>query len=293
MRTAPNAKFVIAALALLCAAALFPGCMFRRGPQKAEYPGYSNFVNDTADMVSPATEQQLNALAADLDRQTSAQVAVLTVPTTEPETLENYAVGVFQKWGVGQAKEDNGVLLLVAPDNPSNSRIRIEVGYGLEGALTDIEAKHIITDLMAPACKAGDMDACIARGVFGIVAQVATEYDLALTAAGALVPKDQAGEHAGAAPETAAGAGNTEYSQTDSGATESRPPSIFQLIIYGVLAIGAIILFITNPQLFLLLLLSGRGGGGGWSGGDRGGFGGGFGGFGGGMSGGGGASGGW
>lgn len=294
MRMAQNAKFAIAALVLLCAAALFSGCMFRPGPQKAEYPGYSNFVNDTADMVSPATEQRLNALAADLDRQTGAQVAVLTVPTTEPETLENYAVGVFQKWGVGQAKEDNGVLLLVAPDNPSNSRIRIEVGYGLEGALTDIEAKHIITDLMTPACKAGDMDACIARGVYGIVAQVATEYDLALTAAGALVPKDQAQEQANAAPEAAAGAQNTENSgQTDSGATGSGPPSIFQLIIYGLLAIGAIILFITNPQLFLLLLLSGRGGGGGWSGGDRGGFGGGFGGFGGGMSGGGGASGGW
>lgn len=293
MRTVRNIPKFSAALALLCALALCAGCAFRPGAKKAEYPDYSNYVNDTADMVSPAVEQQLNALAAELDRQTGAQVAVLTVPTTEPETLENYAVGVFQKWGIGQEKEDNGVLLLIAPENPSNSRIRIEVGYGLEGALTDIEAKHIITDIMAPACKANDFDACIAGGVYGIAAQAASEYDLVVTGTGAIVPKDQAGEAASEAAGAAASAEGYESSDTGAGEPQSRPPSIFQLIIYGLLAIGAIILFITNPQLFLLLLLSGRGGGGGWSGGDRGGFGGGFGGFGGGMSGGGGASGGW
>jgi uncharacterized protein len=292
MRTIRSTQRIPALAAALCLLLLASGCMFRTSPKKAEYPAYSNYVNDTADMISPATEQKLNALAADLDKQTGAQVAVLTVPTTAPETIEQYAVGVFSKWGIGQEKQDNGVLLLIAPENDSNSRIKIEVGYGLEGALTDIQAKHIITELMTPACRANDFDACVAGGVLGIVSQVAKEYDLALSASGALVPADQAGAET-AEPSTDyedSGAGQTNTSTP----SKAKPPSIIQMIFYGIVAIGALILLITNPQLFfLLLLMGGRGGGGGWSGGDRGGFGGGFGGFGGGMSGGGGGSGGW
>ena len=254
-RAAPPAFFRGLALWVLAgiAALAVSGCAFRSGgAKKTSYPDYSNYVNDTADIVSPEMESALNRLATDLDTRTGAQVAVLTVPTTEPETLEQYAVAVFEKWGVGKKDKDNGVLLLVAPDNPKDNRIRIEVGYGLEGALTDIQSKHIITGLMAPACRTGDMDACVANGVFGIISLVATEYDLALTSSGALVARDQAGAEAfdsGAAP--AASASSEEYSspqQTESAPARGRIP-LFKLIFYRILGIAALILLITNPQL--------------------------------------------
>ena len=278
---------------VLLLAVLVSGCSFVS--QKPKYPEPKGYVNDNADMISDAEEVQITEWIRNLNQKTGAEVVVLTVPKTS-ESLEEYAVTVFEKWGIGKKGEDNGVLLLVAPENPQGRKIRIEVGYGLEGALTDQEAGMIITDRMTPYCKVKQFNECLREGVRSIISQVAPEYDLAMNAAGELVPADQVPQEQGTEQATQTyrtDSGDQDY-ETGS-RSSSRPVSGFQKLtrsIGGIIfLVIMVVLFIMNPRLFLLMLFM-RGGGGGWSSG-RGGFGGGFGGFGGGMSGGGGASGGW
>jgi len=113
---------------------------------------------------------------ADLDRQLAAfeakkgaQIAVLMLPTVQPETIEQYAVRAFEKWKPGRKGIDDGVLLVIAKDD---RKLRIEVGYGLEGALTDATAKRIISDDILPQFKRGDFSAGVAAGVSRIMAVI-------------------------------------------------------------------------------------------------------------------------
>ncbi len=227
----------------------------------------SGYVNDFAGVMDPAARSRLDDMLAALDQRTSAQIAVAIVDTIGDSYIEEYAVKMFERWGVGQKGEDNGVLLVVAM---SERKIRIEVGYGLEGAVTDAESKFIIDEVIAPLFKQGDYSGGISAGVEALAAIVLEEYGIA--------PEEF---DLNAAP--ASGPGSPLPQKF----------SLLQMIFMGIVGVFLLILFITNPSLFLMLLLSGGGRGGGWSSGGRGGFGGGFGGFGGGMSGGGGASGGW
>jgi uncharacterized protein len=217
--------------------------------------------------MDPAARSRLDDMLAALDERTSAQIAVAVVDTIGDSYIEEYAVKMFERWGVGQKGKDNGVLLVVAM---SERKIRIEVGYGLEGAVTDAESKFIIDEIIAPLFKQGDYSGGISAGEEALAAIVLEEYGIA--------PEEF---DLNAVPERG------------SGSPLPRQFSLIQIIFMGIVGVFLLILFITNPSLFLMLLLSGGGrGGGGWSRGG-GGFGGGFGGFGGGMSGGGGASGGW
>jgi len=113
-------------------------------------------------------EQQLSAFEA----QKGAQVAVLLVPTVQPETIEQYAVRAFEQWRLGRKGIDDGVLLVIAKDD---RKLRIEVGYGLEGVLTDATSKRIISDDIVPHLKRGDFDAGISAGVSRILAVVSGE----------------------------------------------------------------------------------------------------------------------
>ena len=112
-------------------------------------------VNDLAGMIGPAAKQQLNAVLADLERTDSTQIAVLTVPSLEGDSLEDFSIRVAEAWKIGQKGKDNGALLVVSK---ADRKIRIEVGYGLEGRLTDILAGQIIDNVITPRFKAGDMD---------------------------------------------------------------------------------------------------------------------------------------
>lgn len=294
--TIPRAAAAL--LFLLAFAVCSSSAIAARGPR---LPAPDGYVTDTAEMISPGLEAELETLIGSLDAKTTAQIAVVTVPTTEPDSIEQYAVDLFEKWGIGNKEKDNGVLLLLAPKNSGNRRVRIEVGYGLEGALNDAAAGRIIRDVMAPHCKADEFDRCVAAGAVAIISAVAGEYKYKLDKNMQLVPADGSTPPA-AEPGAASGKTNGQPFRYDGTAASSRtgiprtPAGIIKKLLSNIVGVIVvilmIILFITNPRLFFLLLLtSGRGGG--WSGGDRGGFGGGFGGFGGGGSGGGGASGGW
>ncbi len=216
-------------------------------------------VNDFAGVLSAADRSKLEALCSQLDKQTGAQIAVVTLPSVKPDTVEQYAVKLFQQWGIGQKGKDNGVLFLTAV---KDREVRIEVGYGLEGALTDAVTKSVLERYVIPAFQQGDFSKGVGIGTAAIVSLVAKEYDVAVTGSEQQVYQ-------------------TVHRQ------QSPASRVFMIIISVML----VILFIKNPQLFLYwMMMSMMSGGRGGYGGS---YGGGFGGFGGGMSGGGGASGRW
>jgi len=133
----------------------------------ADVPYLSGRIVDEAGILSQATNSKLAAdLKAHEDRTTN-QIAVLTVKGLDGESIEDFAVRVFEAWKLGRKGKDNGVLVVVAP---ADRRMRIEVGYGLEGTLTDAAAARIIRDRMTPRFKANDFDGGVAQGVAAIVA---------------------------------------------------------------------------------------------------------------------------
>jgi uncharacterized protein len=105
----------------------------------------------------------------DLDRRKGSQVAVLIVPTTQPETIEQYSLRVAEAWKIGRRKIDDGALLVVAMND---HKIRIEVGYGLEGALTDVTARRIIDEVIAPRFRTGDFAGGIDAGITRIISVI-------------------------------------------------------------------------------------------------------------------------
>jgi uncharacterized protein len=131
------------------------------------------FVNDFAQMLTADTRSALEQELKNFRAEKAHEIAVVTVPTIADETIETYAVKLFAEWGIGGKEKDNGVLLLIARDE---REVRIEVGYGLEGALTDLESKQIIDKVIVPAFARGEIDAGVTQGVSAIEQAIASEY---------------------------------------------------------------------------------------------------------------------
>lgn len=106
------------------------------------------FVNDYAQLFNTEQKQNLETKLINFEKQTSNEIAVVTVKNLKGDVIENIAVELFEQWGIGKKGKDNGVLILVALDN---RKMRIEVGYGLEGALTDAQSYWIIDKIMKPS----------------------------------------------------------------------------------------------------------------------------------------------
>ncbi|MDF1555542.1 MAG: TPM domain-containing protein [Deferrisomatales bacterium] len=132
----------------------------------AEIPYLTGRVTDNAEILGAETRSRLTERLADHEARTGAQVAVLTVATLNGGSIEPFAAEVFQAWGLGQRGADNGVLMVVVPND---RRMRIEVGYGLEATLTDLLAGRIIRDVMTPRFRAGDYDGGVEAGVDAIL----------------------------------------------------------------------------------------------------------------------------
>lgn len=256
------------------------------------------FVSDFAGILSPESKSSLEVVLNSFQKETTIEIAVVTIPTLGDETLETYAVELFEEWGTGDEKNDRGALLLVALEE---REVRIEVGYGLEGALTDTQANAIVQKVIIPSFKEGDFEKGIEDGTAAMMQVVKGE-----------------GEYI----ETSGNSSNfllrlfrefgfiilfillSVFASTKSwwlggvvGAVAGIAVGVFSGIFAGIIATIAL----TGLGLLIDFIVSkggkgGRGGGfwGGFGGGSMGGSGGGgFGGFGGGMSGGGGASGRW
>lgn len=114
-------------------------------------PALSGHVTDQAGMLSADERSRLEAVLTDYESKTGSQIAVLLVKTTAPEQIEQYSIRVTDAWKLGRKGVDDGVLLLVAKDNPSAlRRLRIEAGRGVQGVLTDAQSKRILQDVIAP-----------------------------------------------------------------------------------------------------------------------------------------------
>ncbi len=138
-----------------------------------DVPQLQGRVNDYARILSPQGKSAVERELAALEQSDSTQVVVLTVPTLQGASLEEYSIRVAEAWRIGQKGLDNGAILLVAK---AERKIRIEVGRGLEGKLTDLVSGRIIRDRIAPRFKAGDLDGGILAGVQAVSQVVRGEY---------------------------------------------------------------------------------------------------------------------
>lgn len=221
-------------------------------PQVPPAPAGSLYVQDYAGVLSNESKSRINSLGSQLAAKTKAQVVVVTVKSLEGAALEDYALAILREWGIGDKTLNNGVLMLVAVGDRQS---RIEVGYGLEGALPDAKTGRIQDDYMIPWFQQGDYNKGIVNGYMALAGEVAKEYQLELKTDAKPVQKSKA---------------HQEQSWFD-----TLPWWGQILLAAGVLSLFVIDwLFFGGTITYLLLsLLRGRGGGGGggWGGGSGGG----------------------
>ncbi|MST04383.1 MAG: TPM domain-containing protein [Candidatus Pacebacteria bacterium] len=140
-----------------------------------EFPGKPNgFINDYAGILNGDEKMGLETMLNKFSFQTGNQVSVAIIGSLGGDTIENYAEKLFKDWGIGQKDEDNGILLLVAIKDRS---LRIEVGYGLEGILTDADGYKISNDLIFPQFKNGDYYSGIKNGILGIISKISPDLE--------------------------------------------------------------------------------------------------------------------
>jgi uncharacterized protein len=219
----------------------------------------AGYVSDFANVINPADRAAVERTLTELEQKSGAQVAVVTLKSLEGGQIDDFAVRLFARWGVGKKGKDNGLLLIAAIED---RKVRIETGYGFEGVLPDAAAGRLIDQIIRPAFRGGDYSGGLRKGAEALASVAASASGVELT-------------------------GIRNQNISSSSRQQDRNGGGFIQLIFFIIILIAVI---RHPWLLLLFM---GGGGGGRSGGGFGGGGGGFGGFGGGMSGGGGASRGW
>ena len=224
------------------------------------------YVSDFASLLKPNDKLTITKFSSELEKKTTAQLAVVTIQSTQPETIQGFSVRLFDQWKIGQKGKDNGTLILIAV---KDRKAWITTGYDLEGAIPDVIAQKIVQAKMIPYFKSGQYSQGIKEGSVAVISLIAKEYGAQITG---------------------------QEAQVYQAVHRKRSPlQILFTILMFILIIGSRSGFL---GYFLMgSMLGGRRRGGYWHGagfgGARGGFSGGFGGFGGGMTGGGGGGGGW
>lgn len=158
---------------MLSVAAAFAALLFAAFVSwAASMPPLTGRIVDQAGVIPPETHRSIEPKLADLEAKSGIQLVVATVASLDGQDIEPYANQLFRDWKLGEKAKNNGVLLLVAP---KERRVRIEVGYGLEGTLTDAISKIIVANAIAPRFKAGDFGGGISRGVDDIITVLTTD----------------------------------------------------------------------------------------------------------------------
>jgi uncharacterized protein len=216
------------------------------GAQAAVPPVPTRWVTDAAGFLSEGARQSLDARLEAYDRQTGHQVLVWIGRTTGGEPVEDFSVAAFKAWRPGRKGIDDGVVLFILSED---RKVRIEVGYGLEGQVPDAIASRIIREAIVPRLQADDRDGAVTAGVDALLAAIE-------------------GQAPTAAPTTEEPAPERPY------AGGQRALSTGEKLIIALAVVGFLILLVTNPSLAIWLLFSmfsggsgGGGGGGGFSGG--------------------------
>lgn len=134
--------------------------------ERVAVPPLTNRVVDLSATLSPEQQEALENRLRAFEQRKGSQIAVLIVPSTQPEAIEQYAIRVAEQWKIGRKGVDDGAILVVARNDRA---ARIEVGYGLEGALNDATVKRIIADIIVPSFKQNDYDGGISAGIDGMI----------------------------------------------------------------------------------------------------------------------------
>ncbi len=159
-------------------------CLFHPGQVRAEAPippapTGGDYIVDQADILSDEQEANLNSTLASYEKQTSVEIGILTVSSIENDYIENFSLNVARNWGIGQEGKNNGALLIVSVND---RKLRIEVGTGLEGDLTDSRAGQIIRNRITPQFKQGNYYQGIREGVDGMILAINATDDPQLQA---------------------------------------------------------------------------------------------------------------
>lgn len=156
--------WLTASLLFFSALLLAPGIHSAPG-----FPALTGRVVDDANILSGNTRDQLDAMLAQEEKQTTNQIVVVTLKSLQGYAIDDYGYRLGRAWGIGQKKKDNGALIIVAPNE---HKTRIEVGYGLEGQLTDAQTKIAIERYMVPAFRRGDYDGGVLAGTRAVLAML-------------------------------------------------------------------------------------------------------------------------
>ncbi len=155
------------------------------GYAKASLPRPTRYVADYASVINASDERSLNGILQELEQKTGAQYIVLTVQTTEGVTIEQFALEHAEKWKLGQKGKDNGMLFVLAA---KDRKYRFEVGYGLEGFVTDLYCGRVGRDVLVPYLKRGDYSQGIHQANLRVVGQIAAKAGVTLTGMPKLKP---------------------------------------------------------------------------------------------------------
>lgn len=164
-----NIRYIRLVLLIL---ALYP-LWFALDCQAIEVPQLTSRVNDYANMMSPSARARIESELAALEQSDSTQIVILTIPSLEGEVMEEFSIRVAEAWKIGQKEKDNGVILIVAA---KEKRIRIEVGRGLEGKLTDLASGQIIDLVMKPRFRNNDFDGGFTAATQALIEVTRGEY---------------------------------------------------------------------------------------------------------------------
>jgi uncharacterized protein len=154
------------------AASLLVLCLSASAADEVAVPPLQQRVTDLTQTLSPDEQAALESKLAQFEQQKGSQIAILLVPTTQPEAIEQYSIRVVESWKLGRKGIDDGILILVAKDD---RKMRIEVGYGLEGIVPDTIANQVILDAMKPHFKQGDFYGGLDAAVDQLIARISGE----------------------------------------------------------------------------------------------------------------------
>jgi uncharacterized protein len=138
-----------------------------------DVPRLEGYVNDYAGMIQPSTKSKLDEALRSFEQSDSTQIVILTIPSLEGENIEEFGIKVAERWKIGHQGKDNGVLLIVSK---RERKIRIEVGRGLEGKLTDLMAGRIIDQVIKPKFKQSDFDGGFIAGISALISATRGEF---------------------------------------------------------------------------------------------------------------------
>src|SRR5277367_1898972 len=159
-------RLLAAVIAFFCL--VVPATAGPESPAEPKFPALSGRVVDDANILSQTTKDDLTAKLAALEQKTSRQLVVVTIPSLQGYEISDYGYQLGRAWGIGQKTLNNGILLIVAP---TEHKVRIEVGYGLEPILTDALSEVIIQTQILPKFRAGDFNGGVEAGVTALVQQ--------------------------------------------------------------------------------------------------------------------------